>query len=117
MGEGSILDRCQISHSIIGLRSRIAESAVVEDSIVMGADFYQSIEDIEQDKKAETAPIGIGKGCIIKKAIIDKNVRIGDGSKIVNRKGLDSFESDTYTIKDGIIIIPKNTTIPTGTVI
>ena len=117
VGEGSILDRCQISHSIIGLRSRIAESAVVEDSIVMGADFYQSIEDIEQDKKAETAPIGIGKGCVIKKAIIDKNVRIGDGSKIVNRKGLDSFESDTYTIKDGIIIIPKNTTIPTGTVI
>lgn len=117
IGEGSILYKCQVSHSIVGLRSRVAESAVIEDSIIMGADFYQSIEGIERDENTRTPTIGIGKDCVIKKAIIDKGVRIGDGAKIINRKNLSSFESDIYSIKDSIVIIPKNTTIPPGTVI
>ena len=117
IGGGSILYKCQIRHSIVGLRSRIGESVTIEDSVIMGADFYQSIEDIEQDKKNKTPPIGIGKGSVIKKAIIDKNARIGEGVKIINQKNLDSAESSMYSIKDGIVIIPKNTIIPPGTVI
>ena len=117
VGEGSILSKCDISRSVIGLRSRIGESVVIEDSVVMGADFYQSMDDFLKDKKGKTPPIGIGKGCVIKKAIIDKNARIGEDVKVTNVKNLDSFESDRYYIKEGIVVIPKNTVIPSGTLI
>ncbi len=116
-GEGSILHNCSISRSVIGLRSRIEENTRISDSIIMGADFYQSMEGIENDKKNKIPPIGIEKNCVIKKAIIDKNVRIGEGSKIINEKGLSNFDSKIYSIKDGIVVIPKNTTIPPGTII
>jgi glucose-1-phosphate adenylyltransferase len=62
-------------------------------------------------------PIGVGKNCLIRKAIIDKNARIGEGAKIINQRNIDSFESEMYSIKDGIVVIPKNTQIPPGTVI
>lgn len=117
IGEGSILNKCRIYHSVIGLRSRIVDFAVIEDSVVMGADFYQSIDNIKRDESAGIPPIGIGKNCLIKKAIIDKNVRIGEGVKLINQKNRKSFDSEKYSIKDGIIIIPKKTTIPSGTVI
>lgn len=117
IGDGSILYKCNIRHSVIGLRSRISESSSIEDSIIMGGDFYQSLEEMKKDEDGGVPYIGIGKRCIIKKAIVDKNVRIGNGVKIINSKGLDSFESNMYSIKDGIIIIPKNTVIPAGTII
>lgn len=104
VGEGSVLRGSRIRHSIIGLRSRVADSTLIEDSVIMGADFYD-------------ASIGIGKNCIIKKAIIDKNARIEEGVKIINQKNIANFDSNTYSIKDSIVIIPKNTTIPAGTVI
>ncbi len=115
LGEGSIFLDCHIKHSVIGLRSRILEAVRIEDSIIMGGDFYQSIEDIEKDKKRGIPSIGIGKGSVIKKAIIDKNVRIGEKVKIINEKNIDYFESDMYSIRDGIVIIPKNIIVPSGT--
>ncbi|MBN1405336.1 MAG: glucose-1-phosphate adenylyltransferase [Candidatus Omnitrophica bacterium] len=105
----SILDKCAVSHSIVGLRSRIREGAQIEDSIIMGADFCEP----ESVKPA----MGIGKNCIIKNAIIDKNARIGDNSKIINQKNLTEFKGDLYSIRDSIVIIPKNTIIPSGSVI
>jgi len=117
IGEGSILNKCIIKHSVIGLRSRIGESARIEDSVMMGADFYQSIDDIRRDLSMGIPPIGVGKNCLIRKAIIDKNARIGEGAKIINQRNIDSFESEMYSIKDGIVVIPKNTQIPPGTVI
>jgi glucose-1-phosphate adenylyltransferase len=117
VGEGSILCNCRIKHSVIGLRSRIEKASRIEDSIIMGADFYQSMDDIASDEKKNVPSIGIGPNCLIKRAIIDKNARIGRGSKIVNKNKTAFFESDSYTIKDGIVIIPKNTVIAPGTVI
>lgn len=117
IGEGSILHQSKIKHSIIGVRSRIAEEVAMEDTVMMGADYYQSILDIENDKRSGIPPIGIGRGCIIKKAIIDKNARIGENVKIINQNKLDSSEGSLYYIKDGIVIIPKNTVIPANTVI
>lgn len=117
IGEGSILHICKINNSIVGLRSRIEQDAEIESSIIMGADFYESIEDMQQDKRDNIPLIGVGKNATIKKAIIDKNVRIGNDVKIINQKKTDSFESELYSIKDGIVIIPKNTIIPPGTII
>lgn len=117
ISEGSILNNCRIRHSVIGLRSKIGESVLIEDSIIMGADFYESIDEIKKNSNSHKAPIGIGKDCVIKKAIIDKNARIGRDCKIVNNKNLDNFESELYSIRNGITIIPKNSVIPAGTAI
>jgi glucose-1-phosphate adenylyltransferase len=117
VGDGSILQKCSVKNSVVGLRSRISQGAVIEESIIMGSDFYQSLADMDKDIAKGLAPIGIGKRCHITKAIIDKNVRIGDDVKITNHKNVESYESDTYCIKNGIVIIPKNTIISSGTVI
>jgi len=117
IGEGSMLNKCQIYHSVIGLRSRVGEGVDIRDSIIMGADFYQSLDDMKKDQDRGLPPIGIGKDSVIKKAIIDKNVRIGQGVKIINNKNVDFFESELYSIKDGIVIIPKNTVIASHTII
>ncbi|HEO63686.1 MAG TPA: glucose-1-phosphate adenylyltransferase [Candidatus Omnitrophica bacterium] len=117
IGEGSIVDNCSISHSVIGLRSRIDANSTVEDTVMMGADFYQTMDQLKTDESSNMPNIGIGKDCVIKKAILDKNVRIGNGAKIINKKKLGSFEADRYIIDSGIVIIPKNTIIPPGAVI
>ncbi|MBD3264914.1 MAG: glucose-1-phosphate adenylyltransferase [Candidatus Omnitrophica bacterium] len=117
LGDGSILRRCSINHSVIGLRSCIYENSRIEDSILMGADYYESKEDKQRDVQKEIPFVGVGRNCLIKKAIIDKNARIGDNVRIVNEKGVESFESERYYIKEGIVIIPKGCIIDSGTVI
>lgn len=117
IGDGSVLNGCKIKRSVIGLRSRISQGVCIEDSIIMGGDFYQSMDDIEEEKRKGVSCLGIGRGTLIKRAIIDKNVRIGEKVKIVNDKNFTFFDSDEYSIRDGIVIIPKNTSIPSGTII
>ena len=114
IAEGAVIMNASISHSVIGLRSIIGSDTTIEDSIVMGNDYY---EDISAYKKIKTANLEIGKHCQIRRAIIDKNVRIGDGVKLVNKKNLQDFENDYCVIRNGIIIVPKNTTIASGFVI
>ncbi|MBN3040579.1 MAG: NTP transferase domain-containing protein, partial [Candidatus Omnitrophica bacterium] len=72
VGDGSLMQKCSIKNSVIGLRSRISPGADIKDSIIMGGDFYQSLDNIDSDRKAGTPPIGIGRKTVIKKAIIDK---------------------------------------------
>lgn len=115
--EGTVLKNCKINHSVIGLRSVINDNSSIEDSIVMGADLYESQEEIKGSIKKGLPPIGINKNCIIRKAIVDKNARIGDGVKIINKNNTASAKSDNYIIEDGIVIIPKNAVIPAGAVI
>ncbi|MFH1692473.1 MAG: glucose-1-phosphate adenylyltransferase [Candidatus Omnitrophota bacterium] len=115
--DGSIVDSATVKDSIIGLRSRIGKASVIEDSIVIGADYYEPLENIKQNEALKRPSIGIGNHCVIKKAILDKNARIGDQVKIVNEKKLKDFTADNYMIKDGITIVYKNATIPSGTVI
>jgi glucose-1-phosphate adenylyltransferase len=115
--EGSIINHSRINHSIIGIRSRTGENSVIERSIVMGADFFETLEEISQDNKTGIPHIGIGSNCEIREAIIDKNARIGKGVKLINARGISDETSENYVIQDGIIVIPKNTIIPDGTVI
>ncbi|KAG8049481.1 hypothetical protein GUJ93_ZPchr0009g1207 [Zizania palustris] len=119
IGEGCVIKHCTINHSVVGLRSCISEGAVIEDALLMGADYYET----ENDKKvlSETGgiPIGIGRNAHIRKAIIDKNARIGENVKIINADNVQeaSREADGYFIKSGIVTVIKDALIPSGTVI
>jgi glucose-1-phosphate adenylyltransferase len=115
--EGSIVDRSRVRESIIGIRSRIGENCRVERTVVMGADFFESREDLARDREAGIPAIGIGPDSEVRNAIIDKNARIGSGVKLINRNGAAAASAESYTIVNGIIVVPKNAVIPDGTVI
>lgn len=115
--EGSIINHSKITHSIIGIRSRIGENSVIERTVMMGADFFETLEEIAQNEKKGIPNIGIGSNCEIRNAIIDKNARIGKEVKLVNARGISDETTENYMIQDGIIVIPKNTIIPDGTII
>ena len=117
ISEGCIIESATIKHSVIGLRSRIGEKSTIEDSIIMGCDFYQSLNEILSDTASGKPIMGVGKNCVIKGAILDKNVKIGDNAKIINEKKLEDSKGENFSIKDGIVIIHKNSIIPPGTII
>ena len=119
VSEGCIINGAKISRSLIGLRSRIGEGAQIEASYLMGADYYQTLEDMLGDREAGRPRIGIGEGTIIRRAIIDKNARIGAQVKLMNEAGAEDADGPdgSYYIRDRIIIVPKNATIPDGTVV
>jgi len=89
----------------------------IEDSIVMGSDFLESLEEISKNLASGRPHIGIGRNTHIRRAIIDKNVRIGKNVRLLNRDGIENYDhpSKSLYIRDGIIIVPKNATIPDGT--
>ena len=119
IGDGCIITGATVSNSIIGLRSRIAKRVQIEASIIMGADYYQSLEEMRSDIGVDKPGLGIGEGSVIRKAIIDKNARIGSGVRLVNESGAMNADADdkSYYIRDGIIIVPKNAVVKSGTVI
>ncbi len=118
LAEGCIVHAKKIERSVIGIRSRIGDGTEISNAIVMGADYYESLETIEE-KSADPkdAPIGIGEGCMIEYAIIDKDCRVGNKVKIKGHSSLEDTETDTYNIKDGIVVLKKKAYIPDGTTI
>ncbi|GMJ00609.1 ADP-GLUCOSE PYROPHOSPHORYLASE SMALL SUBUNIT 1, ADP glucose pyrophosphorylase 1 [Hibiscus trionum] len=119
IGEGCVIKNCRIHHSVVGLRSCISEGAIIEDTLLMGADYYETEADRKSLAEKGSVPIGIGKNSHIKRAIIDKNARIGDEVKIINSDNVQEAarETDGYFIKSGIVTIVKDALIPTGTLI
>jgi glucose-1-phosphate adenylyltransferase len=119
ISDGCIINRATVNRSLVGVRTRIDFGATIDNSQVMGADFYQSIEELEADYRAGQPRIGIGEGAVIRNAIVDKNARIGAGVRLVNEAGVEEFTAPdgSYYIRDRIIIIPKNATIADGTVV
>ncbi len=109
MAEGSEISAKEIEHSVIGLRSVIGTGTIIKDTIVMGADWYGTLNN--------GSPLGIGRNCNIQGAIIDKNASIGDN--VVIKPFPEGHESDhkLYKVREGIVVVPKHTTIPAGTVI
>ncbi|MCK4462772.1 MAG: glucose-1-phosphate adenylyltransferase, partial [Candidatus Omnitrophica bacterium] len=100
-----------------GLRSRIGRNSKIEDSIILGCDFYESLDTIRYNKTKGICSLGIGGDCHIKKAIIDKNARVGNNVKILNKENLKTYDGDNVFIRDGIVVVAKNASIPNGTVI
>uniref|UniRef100_A0A2N9FJG0 glucose-1-phosphate adenylyltransferase n=1 Tax=Fagus sylvatica TaxID=28930 RepID=A0A2N9FJG0_FAGSY len=119
IGEGCVIKNCKIHHSVVGLRSCISEGAIIEDTLLMGADYYETAADRRFLAAKGSVPIGIGKNSHIKRAIIDKNARIGDNVKIINSDNVQEAarETDGYFIKSGIVTVIKDALIPSGTVI
>ena len=116
--DGCIITNGNIMHSVIGIRTIIESGATLDGAVCMGADWYETAEEKKQNRERGIPDIGIGKGTLIRHAIIDKNARIGE----VCRIGIDHLERidgdyDNYHIRDGIIVIPKNAVLPSGTVI
>jgi len=117
VSDGSLIDSAEVTRSVIGLRTRIGKGTRIEESVIMGADYYEP----EAERQALLAegriPAGIGENCTIRRAILDKNVRIGAGCTIANTKGIKETEAEQYVIRDGIVILYKNAVVPAGTVI
>lgn len=119
IGEGCILKNCRIEHSVLGVRSRIESGCNIEDSLIMGADYYQAFAERQNSLEHENIPVGIGTDTIIRRAIIDKNARIGHDVRIINKDNVQEAERESqgFYIRSGIVVVLKNATIPDGTII
>ena len=117
LAEGSIIDDSELDRTIVGIRSIISGGSRIYQSILMGADYYESDASRVESEKSGVPKVGIGRNCLIQNAIIDKNARIGDNSVLVNRDGIDNYDGENYYIRDGIVIVPKDATIPPETVV
>jgi glucose-1-phosphate adenylyltransferase len=118
LADGCRLQDALISDSVIGLRSIIGPGVRISRSVIMGADFYEDDTHLAQNRKADVPNVGIGSGTSIEGAIVDKNARIGKNVVIRPKWEVEGMiDEGDYVIRDGLVIIPKNATIPDGTVI
>jgi glucose-1-phosphate adenylyltransferase len=117
VSEGCILMGAEIERSVLGIRSRIGHGTRLRQSLVLGADYYESLEEIDRAHAKGLPPLGIGGDSLIERAIIDKNARVGRGVRILNEAAVQEHDGDGYFIRDGIVIVPKGGVVPDGAVI
>lgn len=119
IGDGCILKNCQIHHSVLGIRTRIESGCNIQDTLIMGADYYQPSDVRQVDLDAGKIPLGIGANTIVRRAIIDKNARIGRDVQLINKDRVEEAqrEDQGFHIRSGIIVVIKNAEIPDGTII
>ena len=119
ISDGCIIgDDCKIENSVIGLRCRVGDGVTVRNSVIMGADFYQPAAHRDYDLSTGRPPLGIGDGSTVEGAIVDKNCRIGTGVRFAKPEDMTADPPDKDyewgVIRDGILVLPKNSTIPDG---
>jgi glucose-1-phosphate adenylyltransferase len=118
VADGCIVTDSRLKHSLLGIRSFVGEGSDLEDVIVMGADYYETPEHIANNLARGKPHLGIGRNCTLRRAIIDKNTRIGDGSKLSPAGKPDgAYVDGAVVIRDGILVVPKGAVIPPGTVV
>ena len=117
MGDGCRFYDSEVSNSVVGLRSIIYPGVKIGRSVLMGADYYETNKEIKENERKGRPGIGIGEGSVIEGAIIDKNARIGRNVTIRHLRDRPDMETDTWVARDGLILVPKNSIIPDGTVI
>ena len=119
ISDGCIVSGAKITNSVIGVRSRVSQGVQLDSAYMMGADYYQTFDDMRSDLARGVPRMGIGDGSVVRRAIIDKNARIGSTVRLLNEAAVQEVDGPdgTYFIRDGIIIIPKNAVIRDGTVI
>ncbi|HXT69305.1 MAG TPA: glucose-1-phosphate adenylyltransferase [Vicinamibacterales bacterium] len=109
VAEGAYLDTCEVRSSIVGIRAAVRHGSKISRSILLGADYF--------DESQSDLPLGIGKGAVLDKVIVDKNARIGDNVRLTNERGIENADGDGYHIRSGIIIVPKGGVVKPGTVV
>ncbi len=117
ISDGCFLNGAHIKHSIIGIRSRIGHGTTVTSSYIMGADYYETFEEIKENTVRNIPNIGIGNHSIIDNAIIDKNARMGDNVQIINSQNWTDYDGDNFYVRDRIVVIPKGAVVQSGVVI
>ncbi|MFM2138050.1 MAG: hypothetical protein RJA57_357 [Bacteroidota bacterium] len=117
VAEGSIIQASRIDHSVIGIRSRIGHGTNLVSTYMMGSDYYETLAEIAAAQAGGYPMLGIGDRCEIRKAILDKNVRIGNDVRINTGAPLDNCDHPLYTVKDGIVVVKKGAILPNGFVI
>jgi glucose-1-phosphate adenylyltransferase len=116
VADGSMVEEgAVIENSVIGLRCRVGRNVTIRNSILMGNDYYETAESMVNSQSAGKPLLAVGDGSHIENAIIDKNCRIGRGVRVVNESGVDWTAETCYgMIRDGIVVVPKETTLPDG---
>ena len=119
IGEGCIIKNCRIHKSVVGLRQRISADCDIEESMLMGADYYEPLSESSYSLTEGKIPLGVGEGTTLKRVIVDKNAHIGRNVKIVNKDNVEEAEREDqgFYIRSGIVSVLKNAVIPDGTVI
>jgi glucose-1-phosphate adenylyltransferase len=118
IGDGSILTDSSLKHCVLGVRALVGEGSKLADSIVMGSDYYETPAQLEDNATRGRPNLGVGRNCRIQGAIIDKNARIGDGCVLAAQGKADgSYAGGLVIIRDGVLVVPKNTVLPPGTVV
>lgn len=117
VADGCIINADKVERSVIGVRSRIGRGTVIRNTYMMGADYYQDLDEITQYQRVGRPLIGVGERCYIDNTIIDKSACIGNDVRINGGKHLEDGDFDTYTVRDGIVVIKKKAVIPNNTVI
>jgi glucose-1-phosphate adenylyltransferase len=102
---------------VVGIRSRIGRGAQVRNSLVLGADYYETVEEMDRARARDRPPMGIGSDSVLENAIVDKNARIGQGVRIASHTGEADRDGEGFYLRDGIVVVEKNAVIPDGTVI
>jgi len=97
--------------------TRVGRGARIHDSLLLGADYYETLDELERSAARGVPPIGIGSDSVVRRAIVDKNARIGRGVRIVNEAGVQETDGSGYYIREGIVVVPKGGVVPDGAVI
>jgi glucose-1-phosphate adenylyltransferase len=105
--EGAVIHGGEYVNSIIGPRTTIDTGCHISHSVLMGHDGYAGGEGASE-------VCTIGKNCLVRGAILDKGVHLGDGVKLVNMKGLDTFDGEGVHIRDGVIVVTRGAKLPDG---
>ncbi|HYT66081.1 MAG TPA: glucose-1-phosphate adenylyltransferase [Vicinamibacterales bacterium] len=108
VSEGCFLDTCEVTDSVVGIRTHIGRGAKITGSVLLGADFYQ-----DEDARNEIE-LGIGNDAVLDRVIVDKNAHIADGVRLVNESGAVNADGDGWYIRDGIIVVPKGAVVTKG---
>ncbi|HWA10646.1 MAG TPA: glucose-1-phosphate adenylyltransferase [Opitutaceae bacterium] len=118
IGDGTILTDSSIKHSVLGVRCYVGEGSVLEDAVVMGADYYETEEQLQENTARGLPHMGIGRRCRIKRAIIDKNARIGDGCVLDGEGKADgTYAAGAVIVRDGVLVVPKGAVLAPGTTV
>ena len=112
IGAGTRLDRC-----VVGIRTQIGKAVVMRDTVLIGADGYETAEEKNDNQRRGVPNLGVGNGSVIENAIVDKDSRIGSNVQIVNRDKVQNADGQNYVIRDGVVVIPRGAAVLDGTVI